>query len=172
MNTVTRDTRGLTDVTLINFQAREIIFYEMKITWNFAWDIEDMLEWNMNLINFKFNKIALNWSADIFDIWWNLFVVEYSDISLRNQDIIFLKQRFEAAWKFAKELEEKRQIPEFEWYFEYNWKYYTIVNWLNTLTDEVTPEKWIYKWVILNPSKYFEIENEARKIADKVEDIL
>lgn len=99
-------------------------------------------------------------------------MVEYSDISLRNQDIIFLKQRFEAAWKFAKELEEKRQIPEFEWYFEYNWKYYTIVNWLNTLTDEINPEKWIYKWVILNPSKYFDIENEARKIADKVEDIL
>jgi hypothetical protein len=31
-----------------------------------------------------------------------------------------LKQNFIESGKFAKELEEKRQIPEFEGYFDYN----------------------------------------------------
>lgn len=172
MNIVTRDSRELNDITPINFQARKITFFEMKISWNFAWDIEDMLEWNTNLINFQFNKVTLNWNVDVFDIWGNLFVVEYSDEDGRNKDISLLKQRFEESWKFAKELEEQRQVPEFEWYFEYNGKYYIIVNWLNKLTEEINPEKGIYKWVIVNPEKYFAVEDEARNIAGKVWDIL
>lgn len=172
MNIVKRDIRELTDVSPINFQARQITFYEMKITWNFAWDIEDMLEWNIDLINFNFNKIELNDGINVFDIWWNLFVVEYSDKFLRDNDINLLKQRFQVAWKFSKELEEKRQVPEFDWYFEYEGKYYTIVDWLNILTDEINPEKWVYKWVIVNPWRYFKVEDELKETSWKVKDIL
>lgn len=172
MNIVTRDIRELNDITPINFQARKITFFEIKISWNFAWDIEDMLEWNTKLINFTFNHVEFNWNVNVFDIWWNLFVVEYSYETSRNKDVELLKQRFEESWKFAKELEEERQIPEFEWYFDYEWKYYIIVNGLNKLTDEISPEKWVYKWVIVNPWKYFEVWDEWKKIAERINDIL
>lgn len=172
MNIVTKDTRDLTDVSPITFQAKDIVFYEMKITWNFAWDIEDMIKWNLYFVWEDTQKISLNNDIEVFDMWWNFFVVEYNDEAGRNKDISLLKQRFEESWKFAKELEEQRQVPEFEWYFEYNGKYYIIVNGLNKLTQEINPEKWVYKWVIVNPSKYFEVENEVQNIAGKVGDIL
>lgn len=172
MNIVTRDTRDLTDISPINFQAKDIVFYEMKITWNFAWDIEDMVKGNFYFVWKDTKKFPLNNGIEIFDMWWNFFVVEYSDETSRNEDVELLKQRFKESGKFAKELEEKRQVPEFEWYFEYNWKYYIIVNWLNKLTNEINPEKGVYKWVIVNPGKYFEVENEVKQIEWKIWDIL
>lgn len=172
MNIVNKDTRELTDVTPINFQARKITFFEMKITWNFAWDIEDMVQWNFYFVWEDTKKISLNNDTEVFDMWWNFFVVEYFDENLRNQDIALLKQNFQENWKFAKELEEKRQIPTFDWYFEHEWKYYIIVNGLNKLTDEINSEKGIYKWVIVNPSKYFEVENEVKNVVWKIDDIL
>lgn len=172
MNIVTRDTRDLTDVSPITFQAKDIVFYEMKITWNFARSIEKMVQWDVYFVWKDTKKVSLNNGIEIFDMWWNFFVVEYNDETSRNKDVELLKQRFEESGKFAKELEEKRQVPEFEWYFEYDWKYYIIVNWLNKLTDEVNPEKGVYKWVIINPGKYFEVENEVKQIEWKIWDIL
>ncbi|MGE4444344.1 MAG: hypothetical protein AB7E37_05110 [Candidatus Altimarinota bacterium] len=172
MNIVTRDIRELNDITPINFQARKITFFEMKISGNFAGDIEDMLEGNTKLINFTFNYVELNGNVNVFDIGGNLFVVEYSDETSRNKDVELLKQRFEESGKFAKELEEERQIPEFEGYFDYEGKYYIIVNGLNKLTDEISPEKGVYKGVIVNPGKYFEVGDEGKKIAERINDIL
>lgn len=172
MNVVKSDIRELTDVTPINFQAEEIIFYEMKITWNFAWDIEDMVKWNFYFVWENTKKVLLNDIVDVFDMWWNFYVVEYNDKSLRDIDIELLKQRFQEEGKFAKELEEKRQVPTFDWYFDYDWKYYTIVNGLNNLTDEFNSEKWVYKWVIVNPWRYFKVEDETKETSWKVKDIL
>jgi hypothetical protein len=48
-------------------------------------------------------------------------------------------------------------------------KYNNIVlGWmLNKLTDEINPELWIYKWVIITPSKYFEND-----VNEKINEIL
>ncbi len=172
MNIVRKDTRELTDVNPINYQAEDIVFNEMKITWNYAWDIEDMLKWNWNLINFNFTKIQLSWNIEIFDMWWNFFVVEYTDKQVRDKDINLLKQNFIESGKFAKELEEKRQIPEFEGYFDYNWKSYAIVNGLNKLTDEINPKLGIYKWVVVNPARYFETVREVDWVRRQISDIV
>ncbi|MGE4443531.1 MAG: hypothetical protein AB7E37_00885 [Candidatus Altimarinota bacterium] len=117
-------------------------------------------------------KISFNSDIEVFDMGGNFFVVEYDNETIRNQDIALLKQKFQENGKIAKELEEKRQIPTFDGYFEYDRKYYIIVNGLNKLTDEINPEKGIYKGVIINPSKYFEVENETKQVAGKVDGIL
>lgn len=172
MNIVKKDTRELTDVTPINYQAEDIIFYEMKITWNYAWDVEDMVKWNYYFVWEDTKKVNLNNQTEVFDMWWNFFVLEYTDKETRDNDIKLLKQNFQEKWKFAIELEEKRQVPEFEWYFEYNWKYYTIVNWLNKLTDEINPNLGIYKWVIVNPTMYYETKKEIDEVSWKIDDLI
>lgn len=65
MNIVTKDTRELKDVAPINFQAKQIIFYEMKITWNFAWDIEDMVQWNFYFVWKKSKKYNLTFFINL-----------------------------------------------------------------------------------------------------------
>ncbi len=172
MNIVRKDTRELTDVNQINYQAEDIVFYEMKITWNYAWDIEDMVKWNFYFVWEKTKKIALNNQLEIFDMWWNFFVVEYTDKQARDNDITLLKQNFQESGKFAKELEEKRQIPEFEGYFDYNWKSYAIVNGLNKLTDEINPGLGIYKWVVVNPALYFKTAKEIESVRWQIEYIV
>lgn len=172
MNIVKKDRRELTDVSPINFQANEIIFSDMRITWNFARWIEEMVKWNFYFVWKNTQKVGLNWETSVFDMWWNFFVIEYNDQVLRDNDISLLKENFKEDWKFAKELEEKRQIPTFDWYFEYNWNFYIIVNWLNKLTDEINSSLGIYKWVIVNPWKYFEVENKTREVVWEVRNIL
>jgi len=172
MNIVKKDTRELTDISPINFQADEIIFSEMRITWNFARWIEEMVKWNFYFVWENTQKVELNLETNVFDMWWNFFVIEYDNRSLRDNDIDLLKQNFEEDWKFAKELEKKRQIPTFDWYFEYDWKFYTIVDWLNKLTGEINSRLGIYKWVIVNPLKYFSFSNNNKEISNKVDWII
>jgi len=174
MNIVNKDTRTLTDITPINYQRTKenIIFYEMWITGSFSWCIEEMVKWNYYFSWENTKKIHFYTWVEIYDMWGNLFVVEYADKTLRDRDIELLKTHFLSEGKFAKKLEQERQIPEFDGYFDYNGKYYTIVDGLNSLTDEVSPEKWVYKWVIIHPLKYFQVENEKKNIFDKIKNIV
>jgi hypothetical protein len=75
-------------------------------------------------------------------------------------------------WFYAKELENKRQNPKYKWYFEYNWKHYIMIDWLNKLTDEINAEIWIYKWVIVNPEMYLKIKQSVEETSWKVESII
>jgi len=174
MNIVNKDTRVLTDVTPINYQKTKgsIIFYEMKITGSFSGCIEEMVKWNYYFSWENTKKIYFSRWVEIFDMWGNLFVIEYSDKITRDSDIELLKIHFQAEGKFAKKLENERQVPVFDGYFNYNGKYYTIVDGLNSLTNEVSPEKWVYKWVIISPSKYFQVEKEKKNIFDKIKNII
>lgn len=116
-------------------------------------------------------KEFIFWNTNIIDFWSNLLLVEITNLNIENTKKWFTN-KFEMDWYFSKELENKRQIPEYKWYFEYKWKIYIMLDWLNKLTDEINPEKWIYKWVIIEPNKYFEVESEVKNVVSKIEDIL
>lgn len=178
---LTKDTRWLTDIEPINFQAREIVFYDMKVTWNFAKAIEQMVQWNFYFMHKNTKKVPFSDSIEIYDMTWNYFVVEYQSEKQRNNDIQGLKDNFSYDEKeiFAKKIvdgDAERQIPEYLWRFEYNGKSYLIINGLNKLTWEINPEKWIYKWVILSPDSYYwadkKIQNTQEWIWDDVKDII
>ena len=73
----------------------------------------------------------------------------------------------------SEEIDWNKQIAESSWNFELNWKYYLILSPYNAFTDEINPELWIYKWVIVNPELYFwKIENQVDSVENKVKDIL
>ena len=175
MEILNKDERWLTDVNPINFKTDDIVFYEMKITWSYAWCIADMVRWNNYFVWEETFKVPFGDEREVFDVaWkWNSFVIEYQNKESRDKDIDLFKKYFELDWKhFTKLLENNRHIPEFDWYFDYNWKYYIIVDWLNKLTDETNPEIWVYKWVILNPSLYFKIYDELKQTSNSVNEIL
>jgi len=172
MKILTKDDRELTDVTPINFQAREIVFKEMTITWWYAKAIEQMVKWNNYFVKEETYKLDFWDWVKIFHVWWwwNHFVVEYDSEENRNNNIKLLKENFKMDWNvFSKELENKRQVAEFQWYFEYKGKYYTILNWLNSLTDETNEDLWVFMWVILNPSKFYWISDYSKEVVDDTE---
>lgn len=179
MQILDRDDRWLTDVNPINYKAREIVFYEMKICWSYAKVIEHMVKWNNYFAGEETFKVPFWNEREIFDVSWkgNSFVIEYNNKEKRDKDIELLKKHFELNWKhFTKLLENNRHIPEFDWYFEYDWKFYIIVDWLNKLTDETNSGIWVYKWVIVSPSLYYGVSEDSKQIvnniADKVDEIL
>jgi hypothetical protein len=176
MKILDKDERWLTDVAPINYKTDDIIFYEMKINWSYAWCIADMIKWNNYFVGEETFKIPFWEKKEIYHVWWkwNSFVLVYENKQERDKDIDLLKKYFKLDWKyFSKLLEKDRHVAEMRWYFEYNWRYYTIVEWLNKLTSETNPELWIYKWVIVCPSLYFwKVWEKIKQVEDKVDDIL
>lgn len=168
------DNRWLKDLTPIDYKAEDIIFYDMKINWNFACSIEDMVKWDFRFVNKWSQKISFSDGIGIFDMVWNYFVTEYTSEEKRNLDVKSLKNNFKYDDKeiFAQKIEDDwacKQVPEFCWRFEYEWKFYIIVHWLNKLTEEIDSQKGVYKWVIVSPSSYFEGDEVIWWITDTFE---
>lgn len=180
-NIVTHDSRWLKDVEPINLQVEDCIFYDLKINGNSAWDILDMIKWDMRFVHKDTKKVPFTDSIEIYDMAGNYFVVEYQSEEQRNNDIQGLKDNFSYDKKeiFAEKIIEdwaERQVPDYKGRFEYNGKYYIIVWALNKLTWETTSEKGIYKGVILSPDSYYwadkKIQNTQEWIWDNVKGII
>lgn len=145
--------RELWDTTKIDIEVRWIIFKETSLLGIFLSDVKLILEWKLNLVNQKPKFIKFDEHRNIIDLW-NTLVIEYTDEQKREKDRLLFWQSFIKDWYFAKELEEWRQFPECEWYFEYNWKFYLIMHWYNKTTEEIN--EFAYKWIIIDIEKYSE----------------
>jgi hypothetical protein len=55
---------------------------------------------------------------------------------------------------------------------EYAWKYYLLVEALLNLNNENHSWKWIYKWVVFNPKRYFSITKQIRSSKKEAENII
>gem|GEM_PF-1897936 len=139
--TINRDTRLFPQDEPIQFQADKITFYELRITGNRASNIEDMVKGNYYFVGKKTEKVDFSECIQIYDMQGNCFVVKYTNKITRDNDIQLLKQHFQKEGMFAKKREAERQIPDFEGYFDYDGKYYTIVDGLNALTDEISSQR-------------------------------
>ena len=107
----------------------------------------------------------------VYSRWYSL--IEYSSKETRDMDENLFDEKFKRLKAIMSEsYENDRQIPEATWSFEYNWKFYLTIYNCNPLTEEINAELGVYKWMILNPQKYFEVQNELEKVSDKVWDIL
>lgn len=100
--------------------------------------------------------------------------IEYTDASIREMDKanneslykitdvgypftweVHDRYQFTPWWHSKPQDEQGRQIARNVWEFEYNGKYYLVVSPRNTpLSDEITPEKWIFKGIIVNRNDY------------------
>lgn len=108
----------------------------------------------------------------ITNVYSSFIFIEYSDPTIRQIDIKN-NEKINIINPIKSEIVDGcRQIGRNIWEFEYNGKYYLVVYPYNVLTDETNPEKWIFRWVIIDPEKYFKVQSELQKIAWKVDWIL
>lgn len=164
MSINTTDTRWLRDIKPIIFQWREITFYDLKVTWNFAKAVEQMVKWNYYFTWPKTQKIEFDDGRKIFDIWNNHFIIEYSNENERNRDIWVFQDRFIQDEKTTQSLpiEEWKQeyIPDYDGKFEYDGKFYVVLHARHKLGD-TNANNGVYKWMVVNTDAYF--SDEAQK---------
>ena len=100
------------------------------------------------------------------------YLEECAKVFLKEQEKLFDEKFKRIKAIMSESYENDRQIPEATWSFEYNWKFYLTIYNCNPLTEEINEKLWVFKWIILNPQKYFEVQNELEKVSDKVWEIL
>ena len=154
----------------------EPTLHKPKITTSFWGDI---LRWFKNKWELKvhFSNILDFWDINIIEVQNSSFILEFEDEEQRNkyqkklEEKIIMKNTF-----MSEELEDSRQIPWVDWSFEREWKFYIITHSYLKNTDETNPEKWIYKWNIVNPIAYYEtqekIQDSQKSVWDSVKDII
>lgn len=104
---------------------------------------------------------------------WDYSLIEYSSKEIRDLDEKLFDEKFKKVKAIMSEsYENDRQIPEATWSFEYNQKFYLTIYNCNPLTEEINPDIWVYKWIILNPQKYFEVQSEVEKVSSQVWEVL
>ena len=150
--------------TTINdiWNVSETFLNDMARSFNWVWYYKDILkQW----INF--------WWKKFYNYWDDIFMFEYSSLEELNQDMENWKKKFKKKNALTSETINWRQILESSWFFEFNWKFYLL--WLlyqDANEDDNNENNWIYKWVIINSSKFFEVEDETKKVSWKIDWIL
>jgi len=108
----------------------------------------------------------------ITDLYSDFIFIEYDNEKVRKGDIENNKKIQKTSIVKSEPIDEIRQLAENVWEFEYNWKIYLVLSPLNALTDETNPEKWIFRWVIVNSDKYFEVNKQVEESNKKLKSIL
>ncbi|NDK10202.1 hypothetical protein GW846_05510 [Candidatus Gracilibacteria bacterium] len=177
MSIHTTDTRSLTDIEPITFQGREIIFYDLKVTGNFAKAVEQMVMGNYFFTGPKTQKIEFDNGRNIFDIGNNHFVVEYANEDERNRDISVFQDRFQQDEKTTQSISaregKQEYIPEYDGKFDYNGKFYNFLHARHKLGETDTVNG-IYRGMIVNTDSYFseEAQKQVNIGADAAKNIL
>lgn len=147
-----------------------------KITISFWDEIIDGFNWTWNYAEAISKPTQLD-DINLMDLDSKFFLLEFQNISERDSIMKQLQERIIMKnTLMSEELENWRQIPWVSGIFERDWKFYIIVHSYLKNTDETNPEKWIYKWSIVNPIAYYgvqeEIENSQKSIWDNVKGII
>ncbi len=145
------------------FQVRNIPNWVPENLFSEIWDF--LSDW-WEIPIFDENRNIIHW------LYMDYILIEYKEKDIRNSDIWNNNKIDIINFAQSRVVWEWNQIAENVWEFEYNWKYYLVVYPYNSLTNENNSSLGIYKWVIVNPRKYFEVEDEANKIAWKLKYIL
>ena len=153
------------------YKMKNFIVFDVPHQWipfNIFTSIERYLL-NDNIIpNFDNNRKIID------SIYSDYILIEYNNRSMRDKDKKLMQEKINIINPIKTEIIDwNKQIAEPVWYFDLDWKYYLVISPYNPFTDEINPELWIYKWVIVNPELYFwKIWGEIREIENKVDDIL
>lgn len=130
-----------------------------KVSHAFIFDIPDIIDaWA--------HSVKYIWNKTIYPLSGWLFLLEYVDIVDRDADAKIFREVFQKEWFFAQELPEGYQIPENAGEFEYNGKYFLILNSYNKQID--TNDSFSIQWVILDIPSY----NLSRTTQETVKSIV
>lgn len=164
-----------------------------KIDWINTYKVDEYISWDKDIVIYDipewipssmFNEMVeyilkekdipnFDKNRNVIDsIYLDFILVEYIDKNIRDRDIENNKNiRMLNAIK-SEAIDWNKQLAENTWNFEYNWKYYLVLNPYNAFTDEINPEKGLYKWVIIDSNKYFEVESQVKEMNSQVQDVL
>lgn len=134
------------------------------IPFNIFKRIERYLLWEWNIPRFDENRNIID------SIYSDYIFIEYTDKNIRAKDINNNSKINIINFLKSETIEWDKQLAENTWNFEYNWKYYLVLNAYNPFTDETDPEKWLFKWVIIDSDKYFWVSNDSKNIVDDTVD--
>jgi hypothetical protein len=166
-----------------------------EINWENIFKIDEYISWNKDIIIFdvkknyapnvfnRYTHYLLEWKKFIFFnenknildwIYSDYIVIEYQNKENRDEDSDLMNKKINIINPIKSEkLNWNRQIAEPIWKLDLDWKYYLFLYPYNWTTDEINPELWIYKWIIVNPELYFwKVWEEIDSIEDKVNNIL
>jgi hypothetical protein len=164
-----------------NYIIKKYNWIEFRSSWDW-WSIEMetsyILIWRPDIVDFDETENKKNFNdITLYHLFANNFLLEYDSEIKRSKNKKLFQEKFEPIEKSFNSVKQSdwNQIPQYYWEFEYEWKFYLITKAVNRVTnsDEINQEKWIYKWVIINPELYFwKVENQVDNVEDKVKDIL
>lgn len=130
-----------------SFYSNVLYFLEDKYLWKDSKSLE---------INYK--KVLINDLITIYDLWWNGLLLEYNVEVKRNNDYKLFSKNFKSDWIRSVLLKNNTHFPATWWYFNFNKRYYTLVEGKNKLTNEISDI--VYRWIIINPLEYLYTNNK------------
>ena len=103
----------------------------------------------------------------------SMVLAEYPTIMIRDSHKEVFAEKINMKNRFESELvDEKRQIPWPAWYFERDWKYYLFLHQYLKLTNETNLKIGVVDWVIIDPTLYYEVNQESEKTTNNIDDII
>ena len=147
--------------TVFNVPDKWIPFNLFDEIWDF------LEEWN-SIPKFDDNRNIID------SIYSDYILVEYNNENIRNKDIEIMNNKINITSPLRTEaIDWNKQLANPVWNFELKWKYYLVLNPYNPFSNEINKEKWIYKWVIVNPELYFwEASKKVDRVKGKFNDIM
>ena len=158
-----------------------------EINWNHWYKMKNFIVFNVPHEWIPYNLFDEIW--DYLDEWWKIpnfdenrnildniysdyILVEYTEKNIRDKDIENNKSINIINPIKSEAIDSNKQLAENVWNFEYNNKYYLVLNPYNAFTEETNSEKWLFRWVIIDSNKYFEVNNQVKDTNSQVKNIL
>jgi len=155
------------------YKLEQFVVFDVPHEWipfNIFKRIERYLVWKWNIPKFDEYRNIID------SIYSDYILVEYNDKNIRDRDIVNNSKINIINCLKSEKIDWNKQLAENTWNFEYNWKYYLVLNPYNSFTDEINQNLWIYKWVIIDSDKYFwineKVEWEIKKVEWDIDSIL
>lgn len=142
-----------------------IDFVDTLLLSSALWDIADFLKWKLEYEQFEFDG-----KRELYRVFWNYFIVKYSDQNLRNRD----KDKLMSAWKFDKfwrvdKDENWVQVPKTDFVVDHEWNYYLMIKATRRMDEYMTDvEKWVFKSMVVDLDKYIGVSSETKQEVDDV----
>jgi len=162
-----------------------------EINWTHWYKMENFIVFDVphkwipfNVFDEIWDYLAEWWKIQRFDnfrnvidsIYSDYILVEYVDKNIRDKDINNNSKINIINSLKSEKIDWNKQLAENTWNFEYNGKYYLVLNPYNPFTDETNSNLWLYKWVIIDSDKYFWVGDDSKDIIEdtvnNIDDIL
>ena len=151
------------------YKLKDFVVFDVPNEWipynvfNEIWDF--LHEWWI-IPNFDKDRNLID------SLYSNYILIEYLDKYIRSRDIENNSKINIINSIKSESIDKNWQLAENTWNFEFNWKYYLVIYPYNSLTDEINPEKWLFRWVIIDSDKYFQVNNQVNDSNSQVQDVL